>query len=86
VLLSLYFICLIPVYLVKERALTEILTDILLIEEKRFLYFLNAYIGSPGGYPSFCTLYVGAFGSFFCFQVRDLLYFYSLTPEKCNCT
>jgi hypothetical protein len=80
--LSLYFICIIPVYLVKEQALT----DILLIEEKRFLYFLNAYIGSPGGYPSFCTLYVGAFVSFLCFQVGGLLYFYSPIPEKRNCT
>jgi hypothetical protein len=57
-------------------------TDILLIEEKRFLYFLNAYIGSPGGYPPFCTLYVGALGSFLCFQVGGLLYFYSFTPEN----
>ena len=69
-------------YSVKERALMENFTVILLIEEKRFLYFLNAYIGSRGGYPTFCTLYVGALGSFLCFQVGGLLYFYSLLQKN----
>ena len=48
VLLSLHFICLILVHLVKELALTEMITDVVLIEENRFLYFVKLYIGSPG--------------------------------------
>lgn len=47
-LLLLHSICLFPVDLVKERALTEICTNILLIEESSFLYFLHPYIGSTG--------------------------------------